>query len=228
MAPIRSRPSGQASRQNRGPAQLPSYQQPSHPLNAQAQTALHDLPRNHKLDGLKIKLKAANTNLAQAAAEINDRFQERNGIHERRRRRRLENGSQPDDEDAAGLEEKRQQTDEMTNTLDVKVRNVIDACAEVEGVEKALQELDANVAAGKGVIDSTQSTLGASAVEPTRRRRRDTVDHDDSEFEDDDIMEGNGTVGVLKRKIAEQRQAYQSESFAARYISTCFCLATLF
>lgn len=211
MPPARSRPSGTPARQNRTPTALPSYQSTSHPLNAQAQSALHDLPCNHKLNTLKDRLKAANNHLTQAAADINDRFQERNTTYENVRRRRQEKGSQSDGEEGAELETMREDTDKMTQALEAKVRKVIDASAEVEGVEKALKELDANVTAGRGVVSDTQ---GESQVRSQRRQRRVTNGEDEDEFDDE---EGDGAVTALKSKIATHRHEYQSESLAARY-----------
>ena len=139
---------------------------------------------------------------------------------EKARNRREKQGSQEgeDDEDQA-LEKLRDETDSITTQLEGSVRKIIDASAEVEGVEQALTELNANVAAGRGQIVPTQSTLGASQFRQQRRRRVADESDEDSEFENDDSQQaGNGdsALDVLKRKIDEQRAAYTSMSMAER------------
>lgn len=110
----------------------------------------------------------------------------------------------------------RQKTDEITKSLDAKVRKVIDASAEVKGVEDALKELDANVTAGRDAISQTQTTVGGESQARTQRRRRIRVDDEDEFDSEENALEGDGAVTVLKRKIAEYREQYHSESLAAR------------
>lgn len=105
------------------------------------------------------------------------------------------------------MNEKQQQTDELTGGLEAGVRRVIDAKFEVASFEKALRDLETNVASNRGAIAPTQSTLGASQF----RRRRDG--DGDSEVDDD---ENGGAVEFLKRKVSEQISSYQSESMALR------------
>jgi len=222
MASARSRPSAAANRTLRGPTPLPAYQHPTHPLNQQAQYALHDLPRNHKLTSLQSRLKIANSHLTQAAADINDRLQEKSAVVERRQKKRepQQNSQESNDDDNRGLDEMRQMTNVMTDRLEAKVRDVIDASAEVEGVERALGELDANVTAGRGALAPTQSTLGASQFRETRRRRGAVDEDEDEEAEGEadsqPIVEPQSAVETLKRKIGEQRSAYQAESMSSR------------
>ncbi|KAL9127588.1 MAG: hypothetical protein Q9217_003568 [Psora testacea] len=220
----RSRPSAISNRQSRGPTALPPYETPAHPLNREAQNALHDMPRNHKLDTLKARMKAANNHLTQAAADINDRLHAKMEIYERGRKRREAMSSQGSNAvDIGELEQMQKNTNEMTQALDQKVRDVIDARAEVENVERALRELDANAAANRGILAPTQSTLGASQFRGHKRRRRGPESGEEEQGEESDnnqpAMEGDGAVELLKGKIAEYRKAYQAESMAERYAS---------
>ena len=220
----RSKPAATPGRQSRAPTVLPPYEPPAHPLNQDAQNALHDLPRNHKLDPLKARMKAANNHLTEAAADINDRLQAKIQIYEKGRKRREALSSQGSDNvDVEDLEQRQKDTNDMTQILDQKVRDVIDARAEVEGVERALRELEANAAANRGVLAPTQSTLGASQFREPKRRRRGAEADEEGEEDDEEnyqpVMQGYGAVEVLKRKIAEHRQAYQAESMAERYAS---------
>lgn len=220
----RSRPSATSSRQPRGPTQLPRYQPAQHPLNESAQRALQNLPRDHKLDSLKQKLKVANNHLTAAAADINDRLQVQNMNYEKQRKRLEKQGSQDSNGELdTRMAEVRAQTDEMTGKLEGGVRNIIDASVEVESMERALNELQENVREGGGRVVATQSTLGASYNRPARNGRRQRADSDDegSDSQDDTtqpIQRDESVVGVLKRKVADQQSEYQAMSMARRYV----------
>lgn len=214
----RSRPSGTSNRQRTGPTPLPPYQPPQHPLNENAIRAIQDLPRNHRLDSLKTRLNTANNHLAVAAVDINDRLVAQITLHEKSRARREKQGSQEENEEERAMDEKRQQTDELTGRLETGVRKIIDAKFQVQGVEKALKELETNVANNRGAIAPTQSTLGASQFRPNRRRRGRDGDEEDDELEDDTQSAGeNGSaVEFIKRKREEQNSAYQNETMSFR------------
>ena len=215
----RSRLSGTSNRQRAGPTPLPTYQPPQHPLNETAIRAIQDLHRNHRLDSLKTRLNAANNHLQGAAVDINDRLVAATALHEKSRARREKQGSQEDnEEEERAMDEKRQQTDELTGRLESGVRKIIDAKFEVDGFEKALKELETNVANNRGAIASTQSTLGASQFRPDRRRRGGGADDEDSEFEDvtQSAGENGGAVDFIKRKITERLSTYQNETMSFR------------
>ena len=214
----RSRPSGASNRQRAGPT-LPTYQPPQHPLNENAIRAIQDLHRNHRLDSLKTRLNGATNHLAGAAVDVNDRLVARTALHEKSRARREKQGSQEDnEEEERAMDEKRRQTDELTGRLDSGVRKIIDSKFEVHAVEKALKELETNVANNRGVIAPTQSTLGASQFRSNRRRRGRNVDDEDSENEDESQSAGEneGALDFIKRKITEEQSTYQNETMSSR------------
>ncbi len=215
----RSRPSGTSNRQRAGPTLLPTYQPSQHPLNENAIRAIQDLHRNHRLDSLKTRLKVANNHLSGAAVDINDRLVAAIALHEKARARREKQGSQDDNEEEERvMNGKRQHTDELTGRLESGTRKIIDGKFEVEGFEKALKELETNVANNRGAIAPTQSTLGASQFRSTRRRRGGNADDEDSEMEDDSqsAEENSGAVDFIKRKMTEQSSAYQNETMSFR------------
>jgi len=137
-----------------------------------------------------------------------------------KRRRRLEkqNSQEGNEEQDAVLDAVRQKTDDVTDRLEEGIRKIIDAGAEAEEMEKALQQLQENVANGGGRVAPTQSTLGASYNRP-RRRQGAGLDDEDSDFEEDDagmVGENDSAMAVLKSKIGEQRAAYQNMSMSSR------------
>lgn len=220
----RSRHSTTSSRQSRGPTPLPTYQPLQHRLNESAQRALQNLPRDHRLDGLKQKLKLANNHLTTAAADINDRLQLQNAHYEKLKKRLEKQGSQEsNDEQDTMIAEARAETNKMTGRLEEGMRKIIDASAEVEGVEKALGQLQEHVSEGRGRVTATQSSLGASYNRPARHGRRHGVDSEDEGSDDEEgstqvAGEDESVIGALKRKVADQKSAYQAMSMARRYV----------
>lgn len=217
----RPRPSGTSNRQRTG-STLPIYQPPEHPLNENAIRAIQDLPRNHRLDSLKNRLNTASNHLAGAAVDINDRFVARAALHEKSRARREKQGSQEDNEDEErAMDQKRRQTDDLTARLESGVRRIIDAKVKVEGVEKALKELETNVANNRGAIAPTQSTLGASQFRSNRTRRGGNGNDEDSEIEDDTQLAGEneGALNFIKRKTEEQNSRYNNEAMSHRQVN---------
>ena len=215
----RSRPSTTSNRQRqRAGLTLPTYQPSEHPLNENAIRAIQDLHRNHRLESLKTRLHTANNHLAGAAVDVNDRLVARIALHEKSRARREKQGSQDNEEEERAMDEKRRQTDELTGRLESGVRKVIDAKVEVQNVEKALKELEANVANNRGTIAPTQSTLGASQFRSNRRRRGEDASDDDGENGEDTQSAGDseGAWYFIKRKVAEQRETYQNETMFHR------------
>ena len=208
----RSRPSNTANRQTKGLTPLPTYQPPQGPLNEAAQRALQNLSREHKLESLKTRLRAANNHLTHAAADVNERLQIKNVQYEKQKRRQ---GPQEEDEQDTIMETARHRTEEMTGRLEGSVRMIIDSSAEVDNVDRALKELQENIVEGRGRILPTQSTLGASQFRQGRARRDQGADLDDEEHEGD--VENDSPMDVLKRKIADKHSEYEALSMALRY-----------
>ena len=205
-------------RQARGPIALPNYEPTSYPLNNNAQNALHDLQRNHKLESLKTRLQKANDHLTEAAADVNDRLHAKAVKQEKVKKRREAATSQGsngvDDEE---YDELKIATDDMTETLEQRVRNIIDAKAEVLNIETALKELDENATNNRGFIAPTQSTIGASQFRGSKRRRQGGGGENEDENETQKPSESAGLLGTLQRKIAEHTSEYQTSSLAQRY-----------
>ena len=220
MAPLgRPRVSASSNRQSRGPISLPPYELPAYPLSQSAQDAIHDLPLKHNLQQLKARLKAANQHLTQAAGDINDRLQAQHELHEKvKRRHETINSPSSTNPSSETLERLQQDTEDVTSKLDQKVRDIIDTGMEIDGVQNALKELDENVAANRGNLLPTQSTLGASQFRGPKTTRSTEVDGDESGLDESQLaVQGDGAIAMFKRKIVEHNNAYQAESMTKRY-----------
>ena len=217
----RVRQSGTVSRPSWGTAQLPSYQPLANKLNDAAQRALHNLPSDHRLDGLQIRLKHANSVLSNTAGELTDRYQQKSTAHKRRQARLRAQGVEADI-DSGDLQQMKRNATDVTSRIEESVRRIIDARVEVDGAESALKELDSNISAGRGTLAPTQSTLGASQYKQKRRRRGLESDDEDDEEAGDEIAPsqvlGDGPVVWWKKKIAEKRARYEGLSMRSRFV----------
>ncbi len=225
----RARQSNTASRANREPTLLPPYQPPANKLNDAAQRALHNIPNNHRLDGLHNRLKHANGLLSNTAGELNDRYQQKVVGHQKRQARRKAQGA-TDDEDNSHVEQMRHEVKEMTSRMEQSMRMIIDARAAVGGVGNALKELDANATAGRGAVAPTQSTLGASQFRQKGRKRGVELDDDEDGESGDEATAsqvlGDGPAVLWKNKVAENSSTYQRLSMRNRYVEGRFTYVT--
>lgn len=200
---------------------LPRYQPPSHPLNANAQRALHELPRSHRVDGLETHLSQAINNLTAAAGDINDRSQQKIANNQKRKARRQardgvapgREGDEDEDDRDRAVEEMRENVAELTAELEQRVRKIIDARAAVENVTSVLRELDTNLSNGQGVIAPTQSTLGASQLREKRRRPNVNLSDEEDDGEESNSM---GPLGVFRQKIESFHTEYEGSSMRHR------------
>lgn len=215
--PRRPRQTDPSSRSTARSTPLPSYQPPSHPLNTNAQRALHELPRSHRVDGLQTHLAQAINNLTAAAGDINDRSQQKLADHQKRKARRLaRDGVGPDEDENdrdRAVEEMRENAAELTAELEQRVRKIVDAKAAVENVTTVLRELDANLSNGQGVVAPTQSTLGASQLRENGRRPNVNLSDEEDEAEE---LSPAGPLGVLKQKIDKFHSEYENTSMRHR------------
>lgn len=220
--PKRPRQTDPSSRPTTRSTPLPPYQPPAHPLNVNAQRALHELPRSHRVDGLQTHLAQAINNLTAAAGDVNDRSQQKVADHQKRkaRRRVARDGVSPDEDEEEddrdrAVEEMRENAAGLTAELEQRVRKIVDAKAAVENVTVVLRELDANLSNGQGVVAPTQSTLGASQLREKRRRPNVNLS-DDVEEEEDEATSPTGPLGLFKKKIGSFNSEYENSSMRHR------------
>lgn len=108
---------------SRRPTPLPRYQPLVHPLSQDAIIKLRNLPQSHKLDGLQRRLVRAINALTEAAGDVNDRYQKKLEGH---RRWKARHGNDDNEPEAYArektLQEVKDKVDEMTNTIEEKIR----------------------------------------------------------------------------------------------------------
>lgn len=108
---------------SRRPTPLPRYQPLAHPLSQDAIIKLRNLPQSHKLDSLKRRLARAINTLTEAAGDVNDRYQKKLEGH---RKWKARHGNDDDEPEAYArektLQEVKDTVDEMTNSIEEKIR----------------------------------------------------------------------------------------------------------
>lgn len=220
MAPSgRGRRSGTTTASGSFPTPIPPYQRPANPLTPGAQRAFNELPRTHRLEGLKKHLHQATHSLTTVAGDVNDRYYKKLEAHRKHKARRQ--GKNEDDDDDAGdqtLEEMRVMVDQMTRSLEESVRKMIDGKAAVDGIEAALREISTNISSGGGVVVPTQSTLGASQFRPSKRQRDPDSDGEDSDSQEDSNQ--THPLGLVKRKMTEYNSNYQNLSMRHKFVAS--------
>ena len=206
---------------SRKSSQLPPYQPLANKLNDAAQRAVHNLPNDHRLDGLTRRLKMANTFLGNNAGDLTDCLYRKTAAQQRRQARLRAQGAD-DNMDGVEVQEMRRTVEEMVSRMERSVRMIIDARVVLEGAEAALKELDSNITAGRGAVAPTQSTLGASQFRRKRELRGAESDDEDEESDDEAFQSqdiGDGPLISWKKKTAENISIYKRLSKRNRYVS---------
>ncbi|KAI4158668.1 MAG: hypothetical protein LQ342_007247 [Letrouitia transgressa] len=219
----RSRQSGSTAAISRSSTALPPYQPLGHPLNPAALHALHTLPQTHSLRSLKERIQTATNHLTEITGDLNDLHTSRAAAHARQAARKKADADWDGGEAERRLDDAWQQVESMTNQMEESTRHVIDAAAKVEGMEKALRDLDtdANAAA------ATQGSLGNSLPSRSQRSRRlgktqlEEDEDDDEDFDDDEHTPALGPppTETLKRKLQDWDRDYASLPLRDRYAS---------
>ena len=202
----------------RYPTYLPPYQSPTNPLNQDAQRALYELPRTHRLDSLSKHLTQATRSITVVAGDVNDRYQKKLEAYQKRKARRQQHGTTTEDDEGQErtLATLKLTVEAMTGKLEESIRKIIDAKAAVEGVESALRELSNNVTNAQGGAAPTQSTLGASQFRHKRRRR--DPDSESAESEGEEEPSQPQPLVMLKRKMTEHNTNYENLSLRHKYV----------
>ena len=205
---------------------LPAYEPLSNPLTDQAQLALQNLPRTHPLASLRKHQDRAIDSLTDIVGIVNDLKHEREAVQDRARNKAGGGVSEDAERELAAFGD---DVEDMSLKLDEGVRKLIDGKAGVEARENALRQLEANIAAGGGVIAPTQSTLGASQARSRQRmpggfnadgEERPTTTKTEKDF--GSTQQPAPTIGdppskTLKRKLDHATQEYSNLSLQNKY-----------
>ncbi|EAW15991.1 SUMO ligase MMS21 [Aspergillus fischeri NRRL 181] len=227
---------------------LPAYEPPIAPLNAAGHNAIIALLNAPSLRQLKTHIQRAEETLTDSAGEVNERLTDARVRYqkERARKRRRANGETPgaegvgakqeegeddneDDDDGddgdeinrlARLEE---QVQSVTEELEARMRQTIDAEVKLEGLKGVLADM------AKEAEEATIAGAGAGAAElrsrRTRRRRGDDEGDQDPEEEGDEDYEATPEpqmTGIppsrrLDQKLDEESARWTSQSLTQRY-----------
>ena len=216
MPPRSSRPSTAPNRIGKE-FQLPVYQPPSAPLNAQGLDSLQRLQNRDAQKKLNDHLKTAIEEVSQSAYCITISL----ASQEESLARKKEKFGEDDQKCKSRipvLDALSERVNALNSALERKVREVIDAQSVQQIRQDALKEISINVTRsnGRSRIDATQSTLGASQF---RSRPDGDVDEDEDNTAGGNAPDaGPGIPSLLKRKLDEGDQQYSQLSLAQRFV----------
>ncbi|KAI1850404.1 hypothetical protein JX266_004262 [Neoarthrinium moseri] len=211
--------------------QLPAYEPPSCPLDAQARRALSELSTNAAEtrkygEQLARSLKL----LGESVAEVNDRHADRRGRLQARRERERGQGSGQDGENhadrteadralEAAVDDLGRRVPALTKRSEEAVRDVIDWGVELQDGRQALAD-----AAAQTTEESKRAEEVAQSNEARRQQaaaRREALDDGDGPDEDDEDEDEPVEVAGPRRLLRQNRDRlaadYQAKTMHQRY-----------
>ncbi|GFF22515.1 E3 SUMO-protein ligase nse2 [Aspergillus udagawae] len=224
---------------------LPAYEPPIAPLNAAGHNAIIALLNAPSLRQLKTHIQSAEEKLTDSAGEVNERLTDARVRYqkERARKRRRANGETPAAEGAGAKEEDEEDEEEddddgeeinrlarleeqvqsVTEELEARMRQTIDAEVKLEGLKGVLADMakEAEEATVAGAGAGARGRRGGRA----RRRRGDEEEDQDPEEEGDEDYEATPEpqmTGIppsrrLGQKLDEESARWIGQSLTQRY-----------
>jgi mRNA (guanine-N7-)-methyltransferase len=251
------RTSTTASRHTQAPSRpstppLPAYEPPIAPLNAAGHNAIIALLNAPSLRQLKTHIQRAEEKLTDSAGEVNERLTDARVRYqkERVRKRKRANGETPG---AEGVSAKREEEDEeeedgddggeinrlarleeqvqsVTEELEARMRQTIDAEVKLEGLKGVLADM-AKEAEEAAVAGAGARAAGLRSRRTRRRRGDDEEDQDPEEDGDEDYeatpepqMTGIPLSRQLDQKLDEESARWTGQSLTQRYVLHCLGL----
>ncbi|KAK5113261.1 hypothetical protein LTR62_003598 [Meristemomyces frigidus] len=204
---------------------LPDYESPSFPLNAAAQRALTDILRQSNLTSLVSHINSAQGDLADTAADINERVAlKQDASRKRSRRSDVNDGDDDGDEDdeiSRGLNELQDSVARMTQRMEESMRKMIDGKHGYDHIKENITAVATDARANATTQASTQGR--------TQRRTRANEDEGEEEEDEEQMQDFDPTdptagtqgqiapVKLFRTKMEDSRTLYQSHSLAERY-----------
>ncbi|GFF38468.1 E3 SUMO-protein ligase nse2 [Aspergillus udagawae] len=222
---------------------LPAYEPPIAPLNAAGHNAIIALLNAPSLRQLKTHIQSAEEKLTDSAGEVNERLTDARVRYqkERARKRRRADGETPAAEGGGAKEEEDEEDDDddgeeinrlarleeqvqsVTEELEARMRQTIDAEVKLEGLKGVLADMakEAEEATVAGAGAGARGRRGGRA----RRRRGDEEEDQDPEEEGDEDYEATPEpqmTGIppsrrLGQKLDEESARWTGQSLTQRY-----------
>ncbi|KAF7165413.1 hypothetical protein CNMCM5623_009578 [Aspergillus felis] len=222
---------------------LPDYEPPIAPLNAAGHNAIIALLNAPSVRQLKTHIQRAEEKLTDSAGEVNERLTDARVRYqkERARKRRRGNGETPvaegdgakeeedeEDDDDDGEEITRlarleEQVQSVTEELEARMRQTIDAEVKLEGLKVVLADM-AKEAEEATVAGARAGPAGLRGRRTRQRRGDDEEDQDPEEDGDEDYeatpepqMTGIPPSQRLGQKLDEESARWTGQSLTQRY-----------
>lgn len=191
--PQASRPAGDDAS-----LELPDYQEPSHPLTADGQRALRDLPNNRLNAKLQKHTDESAKLLASTVFAINERVTNRKDIVEKVIKKRRGNHEDQDGDNNANAESARARVAEMEDVVNPLTLKVEKAMREVLDIQAALQD-------EKDILDNLPDAVKLAQEEKTSQVTQTE--------QEEDIDELSAPPGVSIHPMIEQDRAVRTKAY---------------
>ena len=198
--------------------ELPPYEDPLHSLTQAQQRDLQRLEKLNSLDTLNSHLRHANDCVTIMAADINDRFTERQKSLGRRTGKRAQ---QPVEEDATDLQkeekeldEMRDRVDKMTQRMEETVRKIVDSSKYVESIGNGLRDVQRQ--AVDDAVRTSQQTQNQQNTRSTAEDSESIADFDPT----DPASTTPAPASLCKTyttKLEREKERWQTYSLSTRY-----------
>lgn len=231
VRPTASRPSAAGTPNRNGNEQLPPYKKPSHPLDAEASSALRQLQNRH-LPDVRRHNKQALEAVTSTAGIVNDMFREQSEYMSRRQKKWDAGKSLDDREDEeTAMRELEAKVEEHNIKLEESMRAVIDSGFAEQRITETLDWLRQNAPRQLEDEYTTQMTQRATQrqtqAESQRRREEDNEDGSDVDMDDGPTpgptpLDGTrvaltGVSELFTDRQQRKKDTYTSSSLTARY-----------
>ncbi|KAJ5727300.1 hypothetical protein N7493_005120 [Penicillium malachiteum] len=209
---------------------LPPYEAPEGPLNADAQQQLLQLLNSREYRQLDVNLKHAVEKLTESAGQVNDRVVEARLRFEKAKDKKRSRKTEDNDEEQDEAYDETDETEELerlghmerrtaalTGQMEERMRQVIDSQVGLRNLSQCIRQIEREEAEAQPASVEPRRTRGQA-----RRQRDEDEDEDgeDNEDENDEVPEGEPRVGLnerLNEALQEETQKRNAQSLTSRY-----------
>ncbi|KAI9691008.1 MAG: hypothetical protein M1822_008628 [Bathelium mastoideum] len=197
--------------------ELPAYESPLYSLSSAQQRDLQHLEKFKSLTNLSTHLQHANECITAMAADINDRYTERQTSFEKRKTKRSHQAMGEDgpdlQEEETELEAMRERVDKITQRMEETVRKIIDSSKYVESIGNGLRE-----AQKQATGDAARATQHTQSQAQGRSTAGDEESQADFEPTDPGASARAESLSKLyTNKLEREKERWQTFSLQRRY-----------
>ncbi|KAJ6028523.1 hypothetical protein N7540_004099 [Penicillium herquei] len=218
--------------QNINVPELPPYEAPEGPLNAESQRQLLQLINSREYRQLEVNLKHAAEKLTESAGQVNDRILDarirfEKAKEKKRSQKTDENDEEHDDaydetdetEELERLGDMERRTAALTGQMEEKMRQVIDSETGLHTLKQCIRQIEREEGEAQPASMEPRRTR---AQERRQRAEDEEEDGEDHEDENDEVPEEERRIPLNQRLdefLQEETRKRNAQSLTSRYAS---------